>query len=103
MATATRGSELLFKKSNLVDIEQLSKIYDISEEYGKILDWCWFGQPGIDGFCGTVRVDLNQAGRLVQDLLLVDEPRMIFKGFPYGIPAPDELMLEISTRGRAEF
>lgn len=95
-----RGSAKLFKGPNFINKKQMAKIVDVSEQYGKILDWCWFGQPGIDGFCGTIRVDRDMAGRLIQDLLSNDEIRIIIKGFPYGIPVPDEVMLEIGTRTR---
>jgi hypothetical protein len=94
---AERGSERLLRQSNLIEKEQLAKIVELSERYGKILDWCWFGQPGIDGFCGTVRVDLDSAGRIVQELLTIDHPRIIVKGFPHGIPVPDEVLLDIGT------
>lgn len=94
---AERGSERLLRQSNLIDKEQMAKIVELSERHGKILDWCWLGQPCIDGFCGTVRVDLDVVGRVVQEFLTLEHPRIIVKGFPHGMPEPDEVLLDIGT------
>lgn len=94
---AERGSEKLFNKRNVFDKEQLLKVVEVSEAHGRILDWCWYGQPGIDGFCARVRVDRGVAARLVKELLEIDEPRIIFKGFPEGIPDPTDVLFELGT------
>ena len=93
-----RGSDRLINKAPLIEEGQRRQLIEVSEKFGKILDWCWYGQPGIDGFCGRIRVDRQQVGGLVEQLLEVESPRIIFKGFPEGIPDPTEVLIDIGTQ-----
>jgi hypothetical protein len=98
----TRGSEkwvqehgpMTFSTKDLGDIRAL-----IGTHSAKLLDWCQYGQPAIDGICGTFEVPrLEAVGPLVTDLVrLHPRFRLGIDVFPYGIPVLDRI--QVNFRG----
>ena len=63
----------------------------------QIVDWCQFGQPGIDGACGRFQVDLPLAGSVIQRLLEIPGMRCKLDVFPLGTPFPDVISIDMTA------
>ena len=83
----------LSDKPTQIDKAVLEKVEATISTHGKILDWCQYGQPYPDRFCGRVEVKPAAAGRLIDDLLRIDFPRINLDVFPLGIPAIDRVVV----------
>jgi hypothetical protein len=92
------GSEELLKAlkgSNTFEGHKLSKdhvlelVSIIRKTNAKLVDWCQYGQPAVDGVCGAVHVMPDQLGGLIE--ALAGKPHLWRWGgvFPLGIPFPD--------------
>ncbi len=73
---------------------EVAKALGLSAEAAKIVRWWWKGQPAIDQFFGTIEMKSDQfgniAGSLIKNGLVVD-------GFPFGLPAIDRVILNVSN------
>lgn len=89
----TSGSAQLLAAKTTIDPDRLGALVELSEKHGRLLDWCQYGQPGIDQFCGTIRVKPGRVGRLVEALLDLHEIRINLDVFPLGKPGIDQVMV----------
>ena len=92
------GSEQLLEAPMKIDEAQLGKIVERSEKFGKVVDWCQYGQPAIDEVCGTIRVRPGRVGRLIDELLELHEVRINLDVFPLGKPGIDQVLVNVRNR-----
>ena len=95
-----RGSakmvEELLGHRTVIDKDELRSLLTAIDQQGvRIVDWCQYGQPGIDGVCGKIEVAPKGAGDLVRDLFRFKRIRPELEVFPYGIPVIDRLLIEL--------
>lgn len=99
-ATANRGSARILERlgrSDTISEETLKGIIDVARRHDvEILDWCQFGQPGIDGVCGRFQVEPKVAGQVVQGFLDVAGWRCKIDVFPLGITDPTAINVNIT-------
>jgi hypothetical protein len=103
MASATagkRGSERILErlgKADTISDATLKGILEVARRHDvEILDWCQFGQPGIDGVCGRFQVAPKVAGAVVQDFLDLAGWRCKIDVFPVGITDPEAININLS-------
>src|ERR1700694_3996091 len=74
---------MMLSSKDLGDLKALAGTHK-----AKMLSWCQYGQPGVDGVCGTFEVTrLDGLGPLVLDLAgFHPRFRLGIDLFPYGIP-----------------
>lgn len=93
-----RGSEVLKRLTggpqafDKTALQRIAKLIDRDDV--KILDWWIYGQPAIDRVRGAFRCDPKRAASIVEKLV-ADEARWNIRLFPYGIPVPDEVLVQI--------
>jgi hypothetical protein len=95
-----RGSEKLLQRLGgagmTISKEELGKILDIAKKHKvKIPRWCQYGQPAVDGICGTFELG-GRVGNLIDDLLQLNVVQRVHV-FPYGIPVPDVFRVDIQA------
>ena len=92
------GSEQLLQAADKIDEARLGELVERGEKFGKIVDWCQYGQPAIDEFCGTIRVKPGRVGRLIDQLLDLHEIRINLDVFPLGKPGIDQVLVNVRNR-----
>ena len=76
----------------------LARILEVREIAGaKLIDICRFGQPGIDGICGRLRVDLSASPKVFERFVNLADLGVLFEAFPYGKPAPEAFDIRFSA------
>lgn len=102
-ADVQRGSERLLEQigsgGHTFSADELRQVIGVFRKHnGRFIDWCQYGQPGIDGVCGRVIVGPKVAGQVLTDLLAT---RDIFRWrvgvFPKGIPALDHVLVRLQA------
>jgi len=100
MSDRRRGSSRVLErigKPDLVSEASVKSVLEIAHEYDvEILDWCQFGQPGIDGVCGRFQVEPKVAGRVIQDLLDIRGWACKLDVFPLGITDPTAINIDLT-------
>jgi hypothetical protein len=93
---SVRGSDQLLEKAGAYGHKfSAGDLREVIAALGKqrdsrIIDWCQYGQPDPDGFCGTVSVPLRLAPGVIGDLLAIRNLSNWRVGvFPKGTPIPD--------------
>lgn len=76
-------------KEHVVDF-----VTSLKKNNAKIVDWCQYGQPAVDGVCGTVHVLPGQLGGLIGALAARPGAWKWGGVFPIGIPFPDRFALK---------
>jgi len=94
-----RGSEVLKRlagsRNHNLNEEAIHRLGEVVDQHAaKVLDWTIYGQPAIDRVIGTLRTDPKQAGSIIERLIQ-DQVRWNVRLFPYGIPFPDEVIIQI--------
>src|SRR5262249_43053943 len=94
-----RGSDKMMQDllgmKPVLDTAELRKLVAAVTRHGKVIDWCQYGQPGIDGVCGNVLVGPKAAGGLMVDLFSLEHIRPHLDVFPYGIPVIEQLLIRL--------
>jgi hypothetical protein len=102
-AESVRGSEKLLErlggKGMTYSAETLGQVLAVAKKHEvQIKDWCQFGQPAVDGVCGTFDVRTDLAANVLTELLKLDSAiRLRFDVFPLGMPAIDFVRLRIGA------
>lgn len=94
-STGPRGSAKLIGRGvyepEVFTKKHLSRFINISRNKGvKLVDWCVFGTPAIDGVCGRYQVDPTVALTVIKELVNIKDIRIRFDYFPYGVPYPPD-------------
>lgn len=98
-----RGSEMLLQRlgssGKTYSKKDLRQVLGVAKKYQvKLVNWCQFGQPAIDGVCGTFEARPELAGRILEDLLKLSSVlRFRICVFPLGIPAVDMVRLKFGA------
>lgn len=96
----TRGSARVLERLGIPDViaeESLKGIIEVARRHDvEILDWCQFGQPGIDGVCGTFQVQPQQAGALIDELLKQPGWACKLEVFPLGMTDPTAIQVGLT-------
>lgn len=105
-ADAERGSEKLLAGlghgGHTLSIEDLRQVIGVFRKHRvSVVDWCQYGQPAVDGACGTIVARPGVAGSLLADLLALSRATSWRTWvFPYGIPVLDRVVIRLRG-GRA--
>lgn len=108
MATAThaavRGSsemsEEMFGKPSEVSKKALKQLLTVTRASGVNLHGWWtHGKPAIDVITGVIHAKPNAAGKIIQDLLTINELPLRVTGFPLGTINPELIEIRFSTPG----
>lgn len=94
-----RGSEVLKRlagsRQHSLDEAAIHRLGEVVDQHSlKVLDWTIYGQPAIDRVIGTLRANPKDAGAII-DRLVNDQVRWNVRLFPYGIPWPEEVIIQI--------
>jgi hypothetical protein len=100
-----RGSEILKRlaggRQHLFDESAFHRLGEVVDQHSlKVLDWTIYGQPAIDRVVGTLRANPKDTGAII-DRLINDQARWHVRLFPYGIPWPDEVIIQIEQNSPA--
>jgi hypothetical protein len=101
-----RGSAKLWSRMFDKDApahEELAKAITGSREGYKVLRWWKYGQPAIDLIKGTIEVAPENAGAVIQNFIghHGKEVQVTLEVFPYGIPFPDIVRLDVVLERQA--
>lgn len=108
MATAThaavRGSsemsEEMFGKPSGVSKKALKQLLTVTRASGVNLHGWWtHGKPAIDVITGVIHAKPNAAGKIIQELLTINELPLKVEGFPLGTINPELIEIRFSTPG----
>ncbi|MEM9215903.1 MAG: hypothetical protein AAGD25_16360 [Cyanobacteria bacterium P01_F01_bin.150] len=95
-----RGSERILERIGQPDVisdETLKGIINVAREFDvEILDWCQYGQSGIDGVCGKFQVMPDRAGSFIQELISIPNWACRLDIFPLGITDPNAINVDIT-------
>jgi hypothetical protein len=100
-ADAERGSEKLLASlgtgGHTLSVEDLRQVIGVFRKHRvTVVDWCQYGQPAVDGACGTVVAKPGVAGSLLADLLALGHATSWRTWvFPYGIPVLDRVVIRL--------
>jgi hypothetical protein len=98
MATATeRGSAELLKQRPIHEQDLKALLGTLHEHDAKILHWFPKGIPAPEVLYGAVRVQRESIGKIVDQLITTEGLRLRLDVFPYGIPYPDEVIVNFET------
>ncbi len=101
MSELRRGSEKLLDRlgqPDLIPESALRSVIDIAREFDvEILDWCQYGQPGIDSMCGKFQVAPELAGTLIQRFLNIEGMACRLDVFPLGITDPLAINIDMTA------
>jgi hypothetical protein len=100
--SAERGSERMLKARmdrRTLPERDLQQLVELSRQDGVELRDIWiYGQPAPDVVSGTFQVNPEIAANVVQELL-VREIRFRLDVFPLGIPIPDVVQIDFTSKG----
>lgn len=98
-----RGSEKLMAGigtgGHTFSVEELRQVIGVFRKHRvRVIDWCQYGQPAVDGACGTVVARPGVAGSVLSDLLTLNHATSWRTWvFPYGIPVLDRVVIRVQA------
>ena len=100
MGETKSGSEKILARIGEPDVisdDTLNSIIKVARRFdAEILDWCQYGQPGVDGVCGKFQVEPKSAGSLIQGWLDIPGWRCRLDVFPLGITDPTAINIDVT-------